>query len=209
MEQAKLILGTVILTLLIWTTADQLLSDTAEIEVTVVPVASGDHPARVQTDPPGQTRFKLTISGPRRLVEQLRDQARTGRLKTFSIPVPDHLSGAVNVNVRQALAGHTEQILGLRIDEVAPPQVRVVVDRLTTVAMPVHIERGVMEYDVPPRADPGEVRVTIPESVLMNMAQPQIALQVADLFLNKPAGEALSIPGVPLPAKLGGVDIQV
>lgn len=208
MEQIKLMLGTVVLTLLIWTTADQLLSDTHEIEVTIVPVTSGEHPAIVQTDPPGQTRFKLTVTGPRRRVEQLRDQARTGQLRPLSIPVPDHISGTVNVDVRRALEGQSGQLLGLRVDKVDPPQVRVLVDRLTTVVMPVQVERGVMEFDVPPRADPAEVRVTLPESALANLAQVQLRLAVADLFLNQPAGESLTIPGVPLPQKLGEVDIQ-
>lgn len=162
MEQVKLIAVTVVVTVLIWTTADQLLSDTVEVEVTVEPLPAAGTGMMVDTDPPGQNRFKMILSGPKRVVEEVR---REGGLRV-TIPIPDLPSGSRRIDVKEGLTDYPEQFRGLRVEAVDPPAINLLVDHLQTVTMPVHVERGDLEYEVPPKVEPSEVAVTIPELAL-------------------------------------------
>ncbi len=55
MQQVKLITATVVLTVLIWTIADQLVSDTVEVEATIRAQPTGGSDLIVRTDPPGRS----------------------------------------------------------------------------------------------------------------------------------------------------------
>lgn len=209
MEQLKLVSVTVVLTLLIWTTAHQLVSETAEIEVIIRPAPTGGGAVRVETDPPGLDHFRLTVTGPKRVVDRVRDLVRARELPPLSVTVPDHLEGPQTVDMHEALSRAHDQLLGLRIDKVDPPEVKVIIDHLQTVTMPVHLDGGLLECDVPPQAEPAEVAVTLPSSVLDRLAVRRVPLAVEGLLRDKPEGEPLEIPGVPLAAKLGGAQVSI
>ena len=206
MQQIKLISVTTVLTLLIWTTADQLLSDEVEIAVTVLPVPTNARMI-VQTDPPEQHTFQTRLRGPKRIV----DQVRKDGLKPVSLQVRDLPNGVYPIDVKKELSDHPEQFRGLRIEAVDPPVVRVVVDHLATVTMPVQVVGGGLEYEVVPTVEPAEVEVTIAERSLAELGPTtrRVFLEVAGLLSHKPKGEALEIPGVPLTPKVGEVDVRL
>ena len=205
MEQVKLISVTAVLTLLIWATAHQFVSETAEIDVTVHPEPLEGGGLIVTTDPPGLERFRLTVTGPKRIVDQVRDEARADRLPPLKIPVRERPNGRYPVDVRDALSAYRDQLRGLQIDRVVPAEVTVVIDHLRTVTMPVYIDPGLLDYDVPPQAEPAEVAVTIPETALKKLVQRRVPLSGDDLFRNRPQGEPQTISGVVLPTRLEGI----
>lgn len=207
MQQVKLITVTGVLTLLIWTTANQLLSESIEIQVTVEPAPTGDARMMVATDPPDQHTFRVRLVGPRRIV----DQVRKGGLGPVSLPVRDLPNGVYPIDVKEQLSGHSDQFHGLRIEAVEPAVVNVVIDHLVTTMMPVQIERGGLEYEVPPTVEPAEVEVEISELALgeLEPAKRRISLDVAALLRHRPKGQALEIPGVRLTPEVGGVDVRL
>ncbi len=207
MEQIKLISVTAVLTLLIWTMAHQLVSETTELDVTIYAQPVGDTGMTVETDPPGLDRFRLTVTGPKRIVDQIKDEVRAGQLPPLRIPVRDRAGGRYPVDVGEALAAYREQLRGLQIDRVSPPEVTVVIDHLQTVTMPVHVEPGLLDFDVPPQAEPQEVQVTISETALARLAHRRVPLSGDELFRNRPEGEQ-EISGVVLPTRLDGVEVR-
>jgi hypothetical protein len=203
-EQVKLIAVAVVVTLLVWTTADQLLSDTLEVPVTVQPHAAPGTQMIVDTDPPGQNRFIMTLTGPKRVVEQVR---REGGLEV-TIEVPDVPNGPRLIDVKKEMAGYQEQFRGLRVEAVDPPEIRLLIDRRTTVTMPVQVERGNLEYEVPPTVEPRDIQVTLSELGLQRLeGQQRVLLDVEDLLRDRPKGEPQRIEGVPLPSRVGGVEV--
>ncbi len=210
MEQIKLISVTAVLTVLIWATANQLVSETAEIDVTIHPEPAEGSGMIVATEPPGLERFRLTVTGPKRVVEQVRDEARSDLLGVLRIPVAARPNGQHTVDVRDALLDYRDQLRGLRIDRVSPAQVTIVIDHLQTVTMPVVLDGGsLLEFVVPPTADPPEVQVTIPESALARLSSQRVPLNVAELLANADPGEPQEHSGVRLPLKLAGAEVQI
>jgi hypothetical protein len=205
-QQIKLIAVTGVLTLLIWTMADQLVTDRAEIEVTVELEPAGDTGLIVDTDPPGLRTFQMTLAGPKRIV----DQVRKDGLSRVSLPVRDHPNGEYTIDVKRALADYPEQFRGLRIEAVDPPVVTVVVDHLVSTMMPVYAERGDLEYDVPPVVEPTEVEVTISQRALSALApaERRVSLDLATLLRPKAKGEPLEIPAVLTP-RVGGTEVRL
>ncbi len=209
MDQIKLISVTFVLTLLIWATANQLVSETAEITVRILPEAAGNPGLIVRTDPPGLDHFQVALTGPKRLVDQIRDDARDDQLGPIRIPVPERANGQYTIDVRDALATVRDQLGGLSVERVTPGEVVIVVDHLQTVVMPLHLEGGLLQYEVPPQAEPDEVTVTMPETALAQMGNRRVPLNVEDLFRDSPAGEPQHRSGVPLPQKVAGADVRI
>jgi hypothetical protein len=207
-EQAKLISVTVVLTLLIWATAHQLVSSTHEIDVTIVPQPVEGSALIVRTDPSGLDRFRLTVTGPKRIVDRVREEAQAGQLQPLVIPVHDSPNGRYPVDVRRALSDYRDQLRGLQVERVQPSEVMVVIDHLETVRMPVQIEHR-LDYDVAPQAEPNEVSVTIPQSQLEKLGQRRVVLKGDELFRDRPEGQPQEIPGVVLPTRLGGAEVRM
>jgi len=206
-DQVKLISLTVVLTLLIWTTANQLLSDTVEVPITVVPEPAAGSDMIVRTIPPDQNRFVVTLTGPKRIVEQVRAE----KTLSVAIPVPDiPENGPRSVDLKKELSAFPEQFRGLLIENVRPPRIRVMIDHPMTLTVPVFLERGDLEYEVPPMVDPAEVEVVISQLAYAEVAdsQKRLTLDVGELLRDKPEGDPLKLEGVPLPLRMGGQDVQ-
>ena len=201
-QQLKLILVTVVLTFVIWSTADQLLTDLVDVTVTVKPAPTGDPRIIVETVPAGRNTFQIRLEGPRRLVEQVRQEG----LGLVSLPVRDQPNGVYRIDVQRELSVYPEPFRGLRIVSVEPSHVQVAIDRLVTETMPVAVRTGALEYEVPPTAEPAQVEVTMRQSVLDTLG-PQdrcVYVEVESLLGDRPEGVALEIPGVPIEAMVGG-----
>ncbi|MCH7812408.1 MAG: hypothetical protein IID40_00150 [Planctomycetes bacterium] len=207
MQQVKLISVTAVLTLLIWTTADQLLSETVEVQVTIYATPGGASGMIVETDPPDQNSFLVRLTGPKRIV----DRVRKDGLPAIALPVPDAPNGRYPIDMKQALADYPERFKNLRVEAVSPPRVVVVIDHLVTVNMPVFVQRGDLEYEVPPTVEPAEVAVTLRQAALDRIppGQRRVVLEVEDLLGDRPRGSPLEIPGAPVLSQVDGIDVQL
>ena len=208
MRQFRLISVTAILSLLIWTMAAQLLSDQVGVQVTVVPKPVGGSGMIVQTVPPEANQFSVTLSGPTRLVDQVRSDAPL----SIEIPVPDvRPNGHRSIDVRKELAEYPALFHGLLVESVDPPEIQVLIDHETTVTMPVDVEYGDLEFQVPPRVEPAEVEVTISELTLAGLEEEQrrVVLNVEKLLRGKPAGEPLREAAPLLPQRLGQANVRI
>ncbi|MCP4250339.1 MAG: hypothetical protein GY778_25125 [bacterium] len=207
MQQVKLISVTAVLTLLIWTTADQLLSETLEVQVTIYATPAGASGMIVETDPPDQNSFLVRLTGPKRIV----DRVRKDGLSAIALPVPDSPNGRYPIDMKKALADHPERFKNLRVEAVSPPRVVAVIDHLVTVKMPVFVQRSDLEYEVPPTVEPAEVAVTLRQAALDQIppAERRIMLEVEDLLGDRPKGSPLEVPGAPLVSNIGGIDVRL
>jgi len=84
------------------------------------------------------------------------------------------------------------------------------VDLLQTVAMPVDVQAGALEFEGTPRVEPPEIQVTLSKSDLRRLPKPhRVIVQVEGLFAGEPKGRPLRKPSVPLTPRLGDVELQL
>jgi hypothetical protein len=207
-EHLKLLSITAVLTLLIWTTANQMLTDTIEVEAHIEPQPAPGSDMIVQTDPPGQTRFVLSLSGPKRVIEQI----RTDGLPPISLPVGDRPSDRYLIDVRRVLAEHPELFRGLHLEWTSPESIKVIVDHQRQITVPIQIEPRGITFETAPKVEPAEVQAAISErglTQLQNAGAPlRIVLDIEKELREKSKGEPLRIPGVKLPTRIGDVEIK-
>jgi len=95
--QIKLLSATLVVTMLIWTTAHQLNSATLEdYPLTVKLIPADQDRMIIKTVPAGAETFRVTLTGPKRIV----DQVRADGLPTIKIPVPNEAEGMLNIDLR-------------------------------------------------------------------------------------------------------------
>jgi len=155
-RHVQLIASTAVLTLLIWVAADQSLTDSAEIHITVVPVAREGTSMLVDLADPDDADLTVRIVGPRKRLDDL------GRFSDpIRLPIEVSETGEHVVNLRQRLAELREPFVGLTIDSVSPSTLRVVVDRYVTQSVPVELEQGSLGLEEVLRVEPATVTVKI------------------------------------------------
>jgi YbbR domain-containing protein len=206
MAQLKLIAMSVLLTVLVWVSADQLLLESTTLPVTIEPVATGEGSYTVSTPGDRPPRFQVTLTGPQQVIARFKD---TGPL-TIPLPIETHATGPVNVNVLDALRKEPGPFAGLTVDSVSPAYLEVVVDRDMNVSLPVWVDKGALDYDVDPSVEPDHVQVTISERRYRTLPEEKrrLTLRAESLLKNKKKGELLSF-AVPLEAKVEGVEVKV
>lgn len=210
MQQVKLISVAAVLSLLIWTTANQLISDTVEIPVTVVAEPVGDTGLIVEAIPQEGNRFMVTFSGPKRLVDRLRVDGKLSVRIPFLEDSNVPLGPRPPIDVQRELEDQAEQFYGLHVEKVNPPRIALLIDRRRTVTMPVQVDPGNLQYEVPPAVEPAEVEVTIRELALAELAgQQRVVLEVESLLRDAPKGEPQELAGVRLPTRIADVAVSV
>ena len=189
MQHIQLIVSTVVLTLLIWVAADQSLTDSAEIHITVVPVIREGTAMLVDLAHPDDGDLTVRVVGPRKRLDDL------GR---FSDPIPLPIeaseTGEHVVNLRRRLAELREPFVGLTIDSVTPSTLRVVVDRYVTQAVPVELEQGSLGLEEVLRVEPATVTVRIRERHWQEIAgrSPKFVIPSIEARLRgRPEGERI------------------
>lgn len=203
MAQLKLVAMSAVLTIIVWVSADQLLTESATIRIAIDPrpVASNTYTARL-ADP--EEKVLVEVSGPQKTIARLRETPLT----EITLPIERLTTG--DVELLDALEHHWAKPLGLVVNSVIPKYLTVVVDHQITVAVPVWVDPGTLDYDVDPSVEPDRVQATISAELFEAIPQERrrVVLDAEKLLRNKPAGELLSFP-VPLEAKIDGVDAAV
>lgn len=205
MAQLKLVAMSAVVTVLVWMSADQLLTESATLQVTLEPVAAaGDSYTLSARDP--AARFQVVLSGPRDVITRFRESGPW----TIQLPVEARTTGPISVPVLGALRKSRTQFSGLTVDSVVPEYLEVIVDREITRLLPVWVDKGTLEYDVDPTVEPDRVQVTISQQRFSAIPAEKrhLVLQAEGLLRNRKKGELLSFP-VPLEAKVDGIDVKV
>jgi len=200
MEQVKLLSTTVLLTLLIWVGADQLLTVTAIVDVALsVAPASAESTMIVDVAGPSPALVKVHVSGPRRVVAEVEDVDAIH----VTLPVDERATSerATLGNLAELLQNQPRSLKNLTIEAVEPPTLGIVVDQRTTQRVALAVRQPLqLTYDVPPKLDPSYIVVKMSLLRFRRMGDQarQIEIDVESNLKGKPRDEPLSIK-LPIP----------
>lgn len=209
MMQAKLLSTSAVLTVLIWASADSLVSETVSIRVFFDPVpASGASGMLVEAEQP-DTAFELQVSGPRALAEKIRDMAP----RRIRFPVSQHPTGSARIeldrnHVKRLFAEQWSDFRKLTVVSVRPESLPVRIDHLTKQQASLVLRQRSLTFDVEPQIQPPVVSVQIRESQLAvrptgEQLQIDISTEVERLLKEQPPGRSVTVP-VALDARVFG-----
>ncbi len=200
MEQVKLLSMTVVLTALIWASADSLVNEAVTVSVTfeVVP-AAGAPQMLIQVANPGKP-YELEISGPRKTVEAVQAQAPL----QVRLRIPDRpTTGTDEIRLdravlKQELAERFAEFRKLTIVSVHPDSLPVLVDHWVTKEAAIVLRRLTLAYDVEPQLQRTSVAVKMRKSLLEKRPAGQplqidIAPDLERLLQEMPTGESATI----------------
>lgn len=200
MEQVKLLSMTVVLTVLIWATADSLVNEAVSVSVTfdVVPAAGASDTILEAITP--HEPYEMQISGPRRLVEDVQGQAPL----SIRLRIPDRPTGRDEIHLERRMLKHEmaeqlNEVRKLTIVSVQPDTLPVMVDHWISKDVDIVLNRLALAYEVEPQLKRTSTTVRMRES-LFNELPPGQPLQIdiaADferLVKEQPAGQRATIP---------------
>lgn len=201
MEQVRLLSMTVVLTALIWVSADSLVTEAVLVNVTfdVVP-ATADSDMLIEVATPGRP-FEVQVSGPRKTVESVREQAPLRvRLPVSdrSITGPDQIWLKRDL-VKGVLADQGSEFKRLTVVSVRPDTLPIMVDHWVTRDVDIVLGRLSLAYDVEPQLSRASATVKMRQSHLARFPSGQ-ALQIdvsgdlERLLKEQPAGESVTVP---------------
>lgn len=165
MAQVRLLSMTLVLTALIWASADRLVNESAVLDVTVAPVAAqSDAPMLLSTEA-ARDSITVTVSGPRRAIDAVRN--RKGL--RARLPIPDQPTGEAIVGIgeeymRRELAERFNEFARLRVLRVQPSEIRVFVDHMVSRQLELTANSLALDYDVEPQLQPTTIQVRLRES---------------------------------------------
>ncbi len=212
--QAKLLSMSVVLTVLIWASADSLVSETVSIHVSFEPVpATGAGEMLVEAEHP-DVAYELQVSGPRKLAEKIRNAAPL----RIRIPISQQATGTVPVAldrslVKRLLAEQSSDFGKLTVVSVRPDSLPVIVDHWITKEVALVLPQRSLTYDVEPQIQPSTVSVVMRETEVAHVPtgeplQIDISAKVERLLKDQPPGRSVTVP-VALDARVFGPDAKL
>ncbi len=214
MDQLRLLGVTAVLTLLIWASADSLVTETASVGILLkaVPASAGSSMV-IHTDPNG-VRCDVQISGPRRTVQAVLVRGPY----QVRLPIEDRPTGEARIALdRQTLKRElTEQwshFGNLTVVSMNPDGLSVLVDRVITMDVEIAAKRLALAYDVEPQLQRTTATVEIRESVLQSLPAGQplqidIGPDIERLLKDQPVGKNVTVR-VGLDARRLGSEAEV
>ena len=133
LEQIKLLTTTVLITLLIWATADQSLIGTRELRATIEPVPSSRGDLTVAAAPGTLQPFRIRISGHKEGIERFREDPLRIQLAVSRPP------GSHTLDLVTELRQHAGAFSGVSIESVFPETLNVLVDQTLHQSVPVRV----------------------------------------------------------------------
>lgn len=214
MMQAKLLSMTAVLSVLIWASADSLVSETVSVPASLEPVpATGTSGMLVESATP-VVALEIQVSGPRKLAEKIRDMAPL----RIRFPVADRPTGAASIpldrnTLKRLLAEQWTDFRKLTVVSVRPDALQVVVDHWTTKDVALVLSRQSLPYDVEPQIQPPTVSVRMRESRLDSVREGEqlridISAETERLLKEQPTGQSVTVT-IALDARAYGTDAQV
>ncbi len=196
MQQLRLLSTTALLTGFIWVSADQLVTETADLPVTIVVRGEPNGKMVVSAAESASETFTVSVSGRQADVAALRDGGTIPVVLTLrDEAIQTRGLGPLNVPLRDALRHMTSAFGDCVIESVKPPTLAAVIDRLIDVEVPVRVRPGSVEYAVEPRVDQDTVTVTILQSTYADIeaSNPRIMLDAESYFKNQPEDEPIKL----------------
>ncbi len=206
MDQIRLIAVTALLSILIWIVADNFLTDTAALQVSIRPYAPTGTDMTVEPLDAANEPFEVLVSGKKAVIALLKSRQPI----SVRVPVSNRPSGDHDLELLTALKASPEELADVFIQEVRPSTMRIRVDRDREEIMPVQIQPGALEFDGPIVVDPAEVKVTISELdyAQLDPADRRVILEPDPHLRNSPAGVLMS-KAIPLRAVVGGYSVEL
>ncbi|MHC5109145.1 MAG: hypothetical protein ACYTHJ_04610 [Planctomycetota bacterium] len=197
MEQVKLFSMTGILSVLIWASADTLVSESTRIKV-AVDLISPDADTKIDQES-GDRSVTINITGPRKAV----NAARSKTPVSVKFPVGEQPTGRSTIALdpvvlKRYLTEQHEEFATLSITRVEPPSIPAVIDHLVTKEVRIVARRLETAFEAPPQILISKAEVKLRESEFAEKTEGKNAL-VADIsaeidryFKDKPQGEPSS-----------------
>ena len=213
MEQVKLIATTVVLAVLIWVTADSLVSETVKVGVTFdLQPADATPKMLVEAGPEGRSA-EIQIVGPRRVVDSLDPPLRV-RFLVPDLPTGSRVLPLQLDLLQQRLTDQYAEFRKLRVVAVTPDRLPIKVDHLIERKFDVILRPLTLAYEVEPQVSHNSVTVRMRESAaqaLDDTGQPvelNIAGEFEHLVEQQPAGQSVTIT-VRLDTRLFGIGAEL
>ena len=160
-DQLKLLGLSGVLTVLIWTGANSLVSESASIDVSLRVRPDPRSPGmRVESIDPTQ-RIVLHISGPRKEIDNLRP--REGKL-TVDLMIRDRQTGRSTVQLLGLVDDQWQRHPSIAVTSVEPGKITVDIDHMIDVDVQVEPGDLTLPYNVEPVLDPQVIQVSMRES---------------------------------------------
>lgn len=196
MQQLRLLATTVLLTLFIWASADQLVTSTAQFSVTIAVQSEPTSMMVITAAPGGPKHYMVTVKGRQKDVAALRDAGALPITLTLKDEIiADHALGPFNVVLRDELLANPTLFGSCVVRSVKPATLAVVLDRRVVKPVPVRLRSAGIDFAVDPSIDPGTVDVNIRQTLFeeIEAANPRITLDGDAIFKNQPADEPLKL----------------
>ena len=190
-----------ILSCLVWMYADQINNESVVefVSLQISPQSGSDLIVELQDPPTGQ--FQVTFSGPHAEVENLRKDLGTGKFKPLYYVQPEDVKSESLIKSSAEVIGSflRKDYKTISVQDVKPAQLKIYVDKLITVPMPVTVSTGATKTT---RAvvTPGEVKVTLSSQAYnsLNDVEKFIVIDIENELRNKPENLELN-EDFPLP----------
>lgn len=193
-------MATVFLTLLIWGLADQLATETLEINVPVsVREAenSGLVISRLSTTP---TTVVVRLAGRQRDINAIRESQREPVIIELDAnSVRNRSLDPFELSLLEEFQSNQSKFRGCSVENVTPNIIRLNIDRIETHEIPIQVKKGQLDYTVPPRIEPSSVSIRILKSTFERIAdaQPHLLVDAEDFLRDQSEDVALKFP-IPL-----------
>jgi hypothetical protein len=194
---------TAVLTALIWASADRLVNESAVLEVAIVPVpAAASEQMLIRMIGPRDS-LEVTVSGPRRVVESVRNRERMQvRIHVPEQPPGEASLGISEENLRRELAQQFSEFERLRVLGVQPQEIRVAVDRIVTRNVEFTLKNLTLAYETEPQLQRKSARLRLRESATAGMPPDfpvlvEIGPDAERLLKEKPFGKSQTVTVVP------------
>lgn len=200
MMQLKLLTMTVILTALIWASADSLVNEAVSVRVLFEPVPGpGASEMVIETDAVNEL-YEVQISGPRAIVEDVQGQAPLH----VRIHIPDRPTGNAAIpldraTLKREMTEQWSEFEKLTVVSVRPDTLPVLVDHWVTKDVDVVLDRLALAYDVEPQLERTTVVVRMRESWFEQVPEGErlqldLSADAERLLKGQPAGQSVTIP---------------
>lgn len=199
MEQVKLLSMTVVLTALVWASADSLVNETVTIDVSFEILPPRDTPHMLLAPEGDATLCELEISGPRKAVEAAQAQAPLHlRLRIADRPTGASLIHLDREDVRRALSELSKEFRKLTVSAVQPDTLQIQIDHRIEREVNVVAKRLALSYDSEPQFQRVTATVQMRESFFNTLPlnqplQSEIGPEIERLLDEQPAGESVTV----------------
>lgn len=216
--QLRLLLETALLTLLIWTYADQASYETCTAVLAVRVATPPDMVARIEEARGGTAEVvyvPMKLRGPKAAVRKLDMESGSGAsIFTLNLSVPPEggSQGSTTRDIRDDVARlPTIRDRGLQVEEVSRPMITFTLDRYKAIKLNVDTDAGKFTdaLDGKPIIEPNGVTVKVLESELAgrDKPEPRLVIPIEEQIRTR-AEEVAATFSVPLGSKWEGMDAK-